>query len=101
MTRMGEVLPFKWIPEKAPEQNEGHMRTQQFGWEMRRHPEQIPWCSAVLTAVNIMIFLACQFLRRYSVFRRGVQQSVSDSERGILPAGDSHVSSCGYQPSGQ
>ena len=37
------------------------MRTQQFGWEMRWHPEQIPWCSAVLTAVNIMIFLACQF----------------------------------------
>ena len=36
------------------------MRTQQFGGEMRRHPEGIPWCSAVLTAVNILVFLACQ-----------------------------------------
>ena len=37
------------------------MRTQQFGGEMRRYPERIPWCSAVLTAVNIVVFLACQF----------------------------------------
>ena len=37
------------------------MRTQQFGGEMRRYPERIPWCSAVLTAVDIVVFLACQF----------------------------------------
>ena len=37
------------------------MRTQQFGGGMRRYPERIPWCSAVLTAVNIVVFLACQF----------------------------------------
>ena len=37
------------------------MRTQQFGGGMRRYPERISWCSAVLTAVNIVVFLACQF----------------------------------------
>ena len=36
------------------------MRTQQFGGEMRGNREGIPWCSAVLTAVNILVFLVCQ-----------------------------------------
>ena len=37
------------------------MRIQQSGWEMKRELERIPWCSAILTAVNVIVFLACQF----------------------------------------
>ena len=37
------------------------MRTQQFDWEMKRETDRIPWCSAVLTAVNVIVFLICWF----------------------------------------
>lgn len=37
------------------------MRIQQFDWEKKQDLGKIPWCSAVLTAVNIIVFLACQF----------------------------------------
>ena len=37
------------------------MRIQQSGWEMKRDSDGIPWCSAILTAVNVIVFLACQF----------------------------------------
>ena len=37
------------------------MRIQQSGWEMKRDLDRIPWCSAILTAVNVIVFLACQF----------------------------------------
>ena len=29
-------------------------------WAKRMQRKQIPWCSAVLTAVNVLIFLICQ-----------------------------------------
>ncbi|HJC23327.1 MAG TPA: rhomboid family intramembrane serine protease [Candidatus Eisenbergiella merdavium] len=36
------------------------MRIQQSGWEMKRNLDKIPWCSAILTAANVLVFLACQ-----------------------------------------
>lgn len=45
----------------SPEQDGGYMQMQRSGWEMKRDLDKVPWCSAILTAANVIVFLACQF----------------------------------------